>query len=624
MSNWFKTLQYHNALKLDWFLQPKLATTPFTKMPATKNLVAAVVTLAVFTTAVVPQSATSQTEFDIQADSADLKSEFQKELDKWMLRAYEGDRDAQFKVGVLFANDQFGPPDHEQSAYWYRQAARQGHPLAQYNLGHQFLMGNGVKRDEEAAMQWWLKAAEQQHALAQFNIGRAYYLGIGLKKDLNQARFWFERASQNNEPKSTELLKQLGWWSPELDVQDTAEQVAVINTQSGKQENQGSDSNGFTSKIEPIRDPANSQTGSNQAIVISPDTKNQTRTVVSTDDESKPNNIDEKNGVDKSSSAKVNDSAEPNANRTIAVFTNPAVRSVLITILDDAAQLTTLDKGERWTTITSPKGFPVWVSRNFIRTNGNDGVITATSVNARSVPLITQGSVVGRFNQGEKVRILDSRNDWYRVNSPERFKGWVKTEELEQITKILTDNAPASAQTEQLLPKTKARVTEPATSSELAKPDNSSVTQTSEKTEPTTTDSDLKNDSLVTPETLNGTLGTGQSIDDNQWLFSQNQDHYTLQLASFNDITSVNQFLNSLSFKDSDNLRLYNSISGDEVRWTYITYGTYLNKDRAKKESQRLGQRRAWIRRLGILQEKRCLAWKKQVPAPSELNQFCI
>ena len=56
-----------------------------------------------------------------------------------MLAAYEGDRDAQFKVGVLFTNDQFSEPDYEQAVYWYKQAARQGHPLAQYNLGHQYL-----------------------------------------------------------------------------------------------------------------------------------------------------------------------------------------------------------------------------------------------------------------------------------------------------------------------------------------------------------------------------------------------------------------------------------------------------------------------------------------------------
>ncbi|MBL4670855.1 MAG: hypothetical protein JKX81_01245, partial [Arenicella sp.] len=38
---------------------------------------------------------------------ASLEKEYQKELDKWMLQAYEGDRDSQFKVGVLFTNNQF-------------------------------------------------------------------------------------------------------------------------------------------------------------------------------------------------------------------------------------------------------------------------------------------------------------------------------------------------------------------------------------------------------------------------------------------------------------------------------------------------------------------------------------
>jgi len=122
---------------------------------------------------------TAQTEFGIRANSADLQNEYQKELDKWMLQAYEGDRDAQFKVG--------------------------------FNLGHHFLTGEGVQRDENTAMNWWLKAAQQDHALAAFNVGRAYYLGIGLKEDHTLARYWFERAAQNREPKSIEILEKLGW-----------------------------------------------------------------------------------------------------------------------------------------------------------------------------------------------------------------------------------------------------------------------------------------------------------------------------------------------------------------------------------------------------------------------------
>lgn len=148
------------------------------------------------------------------ADVAALQNKYQEELDKWMLQAYEGDRDAQFKVGVLFTNDQFSSADFEQAVYWYKQAARQGHSLAQYNLGHQYLTGVGVKRSEMEAMMWWLKAAQQDHPLAQFNVGRGYYLGIGLAEDHSQSQYWFKRAAQNQEPKSIEILEQLGWAKP--------------------------------------------------------------------------------------------------------------------------------------------------------------------------------------------------------------------------------------------------------------------------------------------------------------------------------------------------------------------------------------------------------------------------
>lgn len=149
---------------------------------------------------------TAQTDFSIASKGPDLAAQYKIEFDRWMLEAYEGDADAQFKVGVLYTNSQFREPDFEQAAYWYKQAARQGHVLAQYNLGHQYLTGQGVRKSEKEAMDWWQKAAEQDHALAQFNLGRANYLGIGMAQDHKRARYWFERATENGEPKSAQIL----------------------------------------------------------------------------------------------------------------------------------------------------------------------------------------------------------------------------------------------------------------------------------------------------------------------------------------------------------------------------------------------------------------------------------
>ena len=574
-----------------------------------------------------PIIANAQTDFDIKSDSRDLKSEFQKELDKWMLRSYEGDRDAQFKVGVLFANDQFGPPDYEQAAYWYRQAARQGHPLAQYNLGHQFLTGNGVKRDEEAAMQWWLKAAEQEHAIAQFNVGRAYYLGIGLKKDLNQSRLWFERASQNNEPKSTELLKQLGWWESE-------EPASVVTTSIDS-------TSTLRSKIEPVKPLPNQNETSSETEVATADTEstdtvssstsetaNEADTlasdvIVSTDtsrdDEANREDSTEDNAEDTSSKAAVK--------ATLALFTNPAIRSVLITLYNNPKNLKIIDKGPRWTTVSAADGFPVWVHSNFLKVNEDVGVVTATSVNARSVPLITQGSVVGRLDRGDTVTVLDKRGDWYRLHSPSRFKAWAKTEELEgylaavdQSEEPVVSNDSSSSEPDTIEPETETvtSTTDAQTSSDTLVSITASTTNTNNDAQ--TTQSASKKINIKDNASL---LDLGLPLDDNNWLFSQPETNYTLQLASFSETEPMVRYVSSLPFKQSDQFHLFHTKSSNGTEWVYATYGSFADRDLAKAETERLGQSRAWIRKLGILQEKRCLGWKKQVPAPKELNKYC-
>lgn len=327
-------------------------------------------------------SASAQTDFSIKTNTPDLEAEYKKELDKWILQAYEGDRDAQFKAGVLFTNEQFEDPDHEQAVYWYKQAARQGHVLAQYNLGHHYLTGVGVKRDETTAMSWWLKAAEQDHALAQFNVGRAYYLGIGLQQDHDQSRHWFERAAQNQEQKSIDVLEQLGWAKP-----GQYQRTLATDT------------------------PAESEFPAGLELEIA---ANQIENPINAVPESTP-----------AESTQLPD-------RPIALYTDPSVRSVLIAILNIRDQLTVISRSEEWTSVTSDTGFPVWVHGDYIAVSNDIGTITGNAVNARSVPLVTAGTVVGKFENEEMLDVLDQRDGWFRVMSPKRFEAWVKTAELER------------------------------------------------------------------------------------------------------------------------------------------------------------------------------------------------
>jgi len=498
-------------------------------------------------------NALAQTDFNIQSESGDLQAQYQRELDKWMLQAYEGDEDAQFKVGVLFSNQQFDSSDYEQSAYWYKQAARQGHALAQFNLGHQYLIGQGVPRDEKAAMTWWLKAAEQDHALASFNVGRAYYLGIGLEEDHDLARHWFERAAQNKEPKSIEILEKLGW-AEKGQYQADAGKVAATNTAQGN-------AVVSSSSIEPAIDTISTP---------SPQESPKAPIQVASTSSSAPVEVINSKPVTQAQQAPV--IANP-----LSIYTDPAKRSVLIMIIENRDGLNVLESSKEWSVVSRDEGLPVWVHSNFIRVNNDKGTITGSNVNARSVPLVTSGTVVGQLNKDEVVDVLDQQKDWYRVQSPSRFKGWAKTAELN------SDSANTSPQ--------------------AAAPQDQALIA---NTQGSDTATQKKNDLSV-----------------NEWLFAQDINSYTLQLASFNNPDETAAYETRHTFIDDPQLQRLSSISSG-TQWTYFLYGSYDSKEKAEVAKVDLKQNRAWIRTFGRLQENRCLSWKQQIPAPSELNKYCV
>ena len=58
----------------------------------------------------------------------------------------------------------------------YTLAAEQGNANAQYNLGVMYAEGRGVPKNEQVAAAWYRKAAEQGHASAQQKLFQ--YFGI--------------------------------------------------------------------------------------------------------------------------------------------------------------------------------------------------------------------------------------------------------------------------------------------------------------------------------------------------------------------------------------------------------------------------------------------------------------
>jgi TPR repeat protein len=109
--------------------------------------------------------------------------------------ADRGDAEAQFNLGVMYANGRGVPQDDWAAASWYRKAADQGNALAQNNLGNRYANGRGVAQNDAAAVSWYRKAADQDYAIAQYNLGVMYDNGRGVPQDHAAALNWYRKAA---------------------------------------------------------------------------------------------------------------------------------------------------------------------------------------------------------------------------------------------------------------------------------------------------------------------------------------------------------------------------------------------------------------------------------------------
>lgn len=161
----------------------------------------------------------------------------QKGLEILRYAAEKGSANAQFTLGCIYAgarydykNAEWGSTtmlntdiDNERAAYWYNQAAKQGHNTAMVNLSCAYLNGNGVKKDLVKATELIKVAAEKGNALAQLNFGDMYRDGdvcfkvegdsadflIKAKPNVKLAKEWWTKALKNGNEKAKERLERL-------------------------------------------------------------------------------------------------------------------------------------------------------------------------------------------------------------------------------------------------------------------------------------------------------------------------------------------------------------------------------------------------------------------------------
>lgn len=115
----------------------------------------------------------------------------QQEAEKWLRKAAEhGSARIQLNLGSLYY-DGLLRRDYQEAMKWYRRAAEQGNAAAQVSVGRMYEYAQSVRRDYQEATKWYRKAAEQGYSVAQSNLGHFYFHGMGITQDFIRAHMWF-------------------------------------------------------------------------------------------------------------------------------------------------------------------------------------------------------------------------------------------------------------------------------------------------------------------------------------------------------------------------------------------------------------------------------------------------
>ena len=87
-------------------------------------------------------------------------------------------------------------PEEVKVTEGYKAKAENGDRMAQFILGLCYAMGIGVAKDLSEAVKWYLKAAEQEYALAQKRLLLCYHYGLGVGADFDKAISWCRKVAE--------------------------------------------------------------------------------------------------------------------------------------------------------------------------------------------------------------------------------------------------------------------------------------------------------------------------------------------------------------------------------------------------------------------------------------------
>jgi TPR repeat protein len=127
---------------------------------------------------------------------------FAEEVRQYQSGADQGDANAEYELGQMYARGWGVTQDFAQANYWYQKAAGQGFTKAIYAVGCQYYYGDGVLQSYSEALVWFHRAADQGDAIAQEALGGIYYHGAAVPQSYSEAMAWYRRAADENYSKA--------------------------------------------------------------------------------------------------------------------------------------------------------------------------------------------------------------------------------------------------------------------------------------------------------------------------------------------------------------------------------------------------------------------------------------
>ncbi len=132
---------------------------------------------------------------DIQVPAGTLQLQVRKKVDAERERLYS----EEFRIGedsVKKVEVRLGAPrSNPKTVATLRSGAQQGNPEAMYRLGRLYATGDTIAEDQGQAFTWYRKAADAGNARAMVAVARSYANGRGTQEDPKQAQPWYQKAA---------------------------------------------------------------------------------------------------------------------------------------------------------------------------------------------------------------------------------------------------------------------------------------------------------------------------------------------------------------------------------------------------------------------------------------------